>query len=1137
MDDSIKSNHLYHKYWFGYEGSLFSCMCNDDSDIDWIESIITIQRDEENTLQMNICCNLSDTERSVIETIALDNELQIYDIESSIYDQLYLFYIIFQSFLETRILYLSVESEEDKNIWIEALIDSIHGGVKQIYQPEIWCEAFYPSSFIGVTFFHNDILYAVENGNILDATQTQSPPQLKFHRINQRNLELLTIIMIDIDSYQNSIDIYNSSIHWLLVNISTTNMTQDNNLIYSDNNEVIKYNKPAPEYKSGLHRFFFIVFEQNQLYDTNNVIHTLKSFQNNFQKFDLFNWSKSMDLGSPIGINGFYQERQNSLVNQNKTGISPTTYGFIAGQRYAINVSSPRFKSKSGVKLSNSIPNSTQGGDDVLLISASASSEEEIGNNNHHKNNTTTTTTTTNTAKNNYLNAVSMKSSSISPKPKPATIQRKQSVAKLAERKLSMTSMVSVSYPGTILASNNENNNNTDKIESSAIPSSPIPIPIIKSKNNGLSNTKQSTPTNTGSGGGLVKKLKSVYSATKIKNVDSNDISPIKIIKNNSKETKSPKTNKNISNNNIKNKDSFENNNQIIPKSDLLLLKLFGEVDNIPILKNGNDNNSKNDNSNLLSLLDNELDQLIQPNHSTVDHNDDDKSISTSSSDRIISNNFIDFDNNFYIKKDNLNEIDDIIMPINTLPPLVKSLSASNSSAFDKPNNKSSKMMSEININNNNNNNRDTPTQTPHNNLLMNDMLVVNDGIASDNNWKINEIINKNDLVSKENIPVIKKKSISRSGSFRNEKSITKQNLAEISEFLPSNTHVRYNDPMRNKSASFSDNGDAESTISSLTLQTGLLLSSQSNNNYDNNNNNNNQLHINYNNSNDIIGYNVNSNDMMSSYNHSLNPSPHISLDGNENNNEYDKNISKKNILNFSKETDDTSLTNKSRFSSFGSLIMTKQSSKGNKSSFDSAEIISDISNKGNMKTKDEIYHILYNDFSLNNNNYNNSNNNNNDNNNYQKKKLLKSQELCDIFNISTKSVFEGETIKKKFSQDFLFKDSFIWINPYTKSLHWAKSMSDKNSKIKHKCILLDRSNSYNTIGSPGRNLIDTIKPDGETKGILSGIICKGGSIKLFLESNECLELKFGKEGYPAKRAKDWTAVIRTFMPTIINSP
>lgn len=64
--------------------------------------------------------------------------------------------------------------------------------------------------------------------------------------------------------------------------------------------------------------------------------------------------------------------------------------------------------------------------------------------------------------------------------------------------------------------------------------------------------------------------------------------------------------------------------------------------------------------------------------------------------------------------------------------------------------------------------------------------------------------------------------------------------------------------------------------------------------------------------------------------------------------------------------------------------------------------------------------------------------------------------ELCKVFDIKSPSFFEGgnkyilsclwqfvtfhdlpEMMKKKFSTDFLFKDSFIWINSTTKSLHW----------------------------------------------------------------------------------------------------
>jgi hypothetical protein len=33
--------------------------------------------------------------------------------------------------------------------------------------------------------------------------------------------------------------------------------------------------------------------------------------------------------------------------------------------------------------------------------------------------------------------------------------------------------------------------------------------------------------------------------------------------------------------------------------------------------------------------------------------------------------------------------------------------------------------------------------------------------------------------------------------------------------------------------------------------------------------------------------------------------------------------------------------------------------------------------------------------------------------------------------------VFDGETMKKKFSKDFMFKDSFLWVEALTRTLHW----------------------------------------------------------------------------------------------------
>lgn len=45
--------------------------------------------------------------------------------------------------------------------------------------------------------------------------------------------------------------------------------------------------------------------------------------------------------------------------------------------------------------------------------------------------------------------------------------------------------------------------------------------------------------------------------------------------------------------------------------------------------------------------------------------------------------------------------------------------------------------------------------------------------------------------------------------------------------------------------------------------------------------------------------------------------------------------------------------------------------------------------------------------------------------------------DLCKLFGVSDTRVFDGEMIMKKLNTDFMFKESFVWINLTTRSIHW----------------------------------------------------------------------------------------------------
>jgi phosphatidylethanolamine-binding protein (PEBP) family uncharacterized protein len=131
--------------------------------------------------------------------------------------------------------------------------------------------------------------------------------------------------------------------------------------------------------------------------------------------------------------------------------------------------------------------------------------------------------------------------------------------------------------------------------------------------------------------------------------------------------------------------------------------------------------------------------------------------------------------------------------------------------------------------------------------------------------------------------------------------------------------------------------------------------------------------------------------------------------------------------------------------------------------------------------------------------------------------------EKCVIYNISSPTVFDGENVKKKFSKDFLAKDSFMWIDPLRKSLHWGKSAAEKANPSATKFINLDR---VNAIDSQPMYL----RPQGEIKGLFKSLEISGTSLTVICENGDTLSMKFNDGSPPAvKRTADWAKMIRAF--------
>eukprot|EP00597_Dinobryon_sp_UTEXLB2267_P010324 CAMPEP_0170099280 /NCGR_PEP_ID=MMETSP0020_2-20130122/943_1 /TAXON_ID=98059 /ORGANISM="Dinobryon sp., Strain UTEXLB2267" /LENGTH=452 /DNA_ID=CAMNT_0010321903 /DNA_START=1 /DNA_END=1359 /DNA_ORIENTATION=- len=111
--------------------------------------------------------------------------------------------------------------------------------------------------------------------------------------------------------------------------------------------------------------------------------------------------------------------------------------------------------------------------------------------------------------------------------------------------------------------------------------------------------------------------------------------------------------------------------------------------------------------------------------------------------------------------------------------------------------------------------------------------------------------------------------------------------------------------------------------------------------------------------------------------------------------------------------------------------------------------------------------------------------------------------ELCKIFGITSTGIFEGDKMRKKFSSDYMFKESLIWVDPIKKSLHWTKTANDKSNAKNSKFLYFVR-NKY-TSNNKGPSIVP---PLGEQKGVVNSIDSIAGGILVSVENGEHLEIK-----------------------------
>lgn len=232
---------------------------------------------------------------NMLGEMIIDGQTQLYDVPDEVEGVKYLFYIISKSVGGSDdVMFLSAATEKEKQDWLEAITDAAHNGFKQIFQPDIWPTDFYPTAELGIVFKQSGVV--AENGNILRPLSTEIAPEVLLKGVG--NDEKYSLVLMDIDpisAMENPANKY--YLHWGIINITESDI--------KTGDELAPYLSPAPVYNSGLHRYFFILFKQKANIST-IVLNEIVELFSKREGFNFMKWVRLMDFVVPASINGFY---------------------------------------------------------------------------------------------------------------------------------------------------------------------------------------------------------------------------------------------------------------------------------------------------------------------------------------------------------------------------------------------------------------------------------------------------------------------------------------------------------------------------------------------------------------------------------------------------------------------------------------------------------------------------------------------------------------------------------------------------------------------------------------------------------------------------------------------------------------
>ncbi|ARF09194.1 phosphatidylethanolamine-binding protein [Catovirus CTV1] len=99
----------------------------------------------------------------------------------------------------------------------------------------------------------------IKNNEFISLNKIKDKPLINY---NYEKEKKYTLILVDQDAPSHINPIFKYYLHWIIINIDDS----------GKRNEIVPHESPNPPKNSGIYRYNFMLYEQNNIIDSNNVL-------------------------------------------------------------------------------------------------------------------------------------------------------------------------------------------------------------------------------------------------------------------------------------------------------------------------------------------------------------------------------------------------------------------------------------------------------------------------------------------------------------------------------------------------------------------------------------------------------------------------------------------------------------------------------------------------------------------------------------------------------------------------------------------------------------------------------------------------------------------------------------------------